>query len=79
MMRHPSWSVPEPNKAWAWVSDLICAMVFVLLLRDLQEVPGGTHGWIFSCHGWAILFLQVCRPPAEDAVSNACMPVQSMH
>ena len=36
MMRHPDWAVPEPNKAWVWVVDLICAMVYVLLLRDLE-------------------------------------------
>ncbi len=30
-----------------------------MLLRDLEEVPGGTHDWMLSCHGWGILFLQV--------------------
>jgi hypothetical protein len=39
MMRHRGWAVPEPNKAWVWVFDLICSMIYVLLLRDLEVRP----------------------------------------
>lgn len=51
--------MPEVNKARVILVDLTASMMFIMLLKDLQEVPGGTHGWMYSCHGWAILFLQV--------------------
>lgn len=55
----PNWRAPELNKAYVFLADLTASMVFVMLVRDLQEVPGGTHVWVYTCHGWAILFLQV--------------------
>ncbi len=51
--------VQEVNKAYVLLADLAASMVFLLLVEDLKEVPGGTHDWMYACHGWAILFLQV--------------------
>ncbi len=59
LRRHPEWRIPERNKAFVLCADLAAAMTYIMLLRDLDEVPGGTHDWMLSCHGWAILFLQV--------------------
>lgn len=58
------WNVEELNKAYALITDLAASMMFILLLEDLKEVPGGTHDWMYSCHGWAILFLQVSFLPS---------------
>lgn len=60
---HAGWHVVEINKAYALLADLVASMVFLLLVEDWKEVPGGTHDWMYSCHGWAILFLQVCPTP----------------
>ena len=62
LRRNPEWHIPERNKAFVLCADLAAAMAYIMLLRDLDEVPGGTHDWMLSCHGWGILFLQVCLP-----------------
>lgn len=62
LRRHPEWRIPERNKAFVLCADLAAAMAYIMLLRDLDEVPGGTHDWMLSCHGWGILFLQVWLP-----------------
>ena len=30
------WQVPEVNKAYVFLADLIASMIFVMLLRDLE-------------------------------------------
>ncbi|BDA40450.1 hypothetical protein COCOBI_01-1030 [Coccomyxa sp. Obi] len=61
---YPGWRVQEVNKAYVLLADLAASMVFILLVEDLKEVPGGTHDWMYACHGWAILFLQVTTESA---------------
>ena len=52
-------------------ADLAAAMTYIMLLRDLDEVPGGTHDWMLSCHGWGILFLQVWL--TNVYILNSCL------
>ena len=59
LRRNPQWRIPERSKALVLCADLAAAMTYLMMLRDLEEVPGGTHDWMISCHGWGILFLQV--------------------
>ena len=59
LRRNPQWRIPERNKAFVLCADLAAGMTYIVMLRDLEEVPGGTHDWMLSCHGWGILFLQV--------------------
>lgn len=61
---HPHWRIPERNKAFVLCADLAAAMAYIILVRDLEEVPGGTHDWMISCHGWGILFLQATSASA---------------
>ncbi len=66
----------EVQKAHTLCVDLAAAMMYIMLVRDAKGtvgVPvGGTHDWMYSIHGWAILFLQVlysCVPQVVAVVS----------
>ncbi len=62
----------EVNKAYVLLADLAASMVFLLLVEDLKEVPGGTHDWMYACHGWAILFLQVWFCNNQCYITQIC-------
>ena len=66
---HPHRRIPERSKAYVLCADLAAAMAYIMLVRDLEEVPRGTHDWMISCHGWGILFLQV-RPRHAHCTSQ---------
>lgn len=70
LWRYPHWRIPERNKAMVLCADLAAGMTYIMLLRDLEEVPGGTHDWLLSCHGWGILFLQVSH---STTISSLCV------
>ena len=52
------WRIPERNKGLVLCADLAAGMMYIMLCRDLNEVPGGDHDWLMACHGWGIFFLQ---------------------
>ncbi|BDA40452.1 hypothetical protein COCOBI_01-1050 [Coccomyxa sp. Obi] len=65
---YPGWRVQEVKKAYILLADLAASTMYIILVRDTKgtvRVPvGGTHDWMYSIHGWAILFLQVTTESA---------------
>ena len=64
------WRIPEHNKGLVLCADLAAGMAYIMLCRDLNEVPGGSHDWMMTCHGWGIFFLQASphsrAPPSAN-------------
>ena len=75
------WRIPERNKGLVLCADLAAGMAYIMLCRDLNEVPGGSHDWMLTCHGWGIFFLQASphshAPPFADSVLGLMLIVSA--
>ncbi|CAL8465669.1 g5205 [Coccomyxa elongata] len=56
--RGRAWRLPERTKAWVLLGDMLACMLLMMLVRDMDEVPGVTHSAAYMVHGWQIFFIQ---------------------
>ncbi len=71
LRRDVRWRISERSKGLVLCADLAAGMTYIMLCRDLNEVPGGSHDWMMTCHGWVLFFLQAS--PTHCALQNPCL------